>query len=342
MEKLKILILEDSEYDVQLVKIELKRYGIEFVSKVVDNKVDYCNALDEFQPDIILSDHSLPQFDSVGALKIYNEKELKIPFILVTGSVSEEFAVQSILSGASDYILKSNLTRLPIAVTNTVAAYKLKKEKESIKKSNERKNLFLKHIVESQPILLYVVSIDDDFQIKFASKNVKIITGYSSADLLEDTELWYGNIHPEDKDFVMSNLENKIKNEVSNFEYRWKCKNGEYKWFLDNIIVVRGENGNRVIHGSRIDITKLKNADYRKLVFTKGMDDMLYMLSHKVRHSIALILGLYNLTEDKTLDNDEIKSIIAYMKEPAESLDLFTRELTALMDDLKYLNKDLL
>ena len=341
MKKLKILILEDSAYDVVLIKSELKNAGLAFESHVVETKSDYIAALDQFQPEVILSDHSMPQFTSTVALEIYNERKLKIPFILVTGSVSEEFAVQTILSGACDYILKSNLIRLPVAVKNAVAAHHMKLENEISEKRIQRKNTFLNHIVFSQPILLYVANIDDNCRTTFISKNVEDITGYCRADVLGDNTLWRRNIHPDEVEDVVQSFTDKVNDGGGAIEYRWKCANGEYKWFLDNLTIVKDEFGANWVHGSRIDITKSKNADHRKIVFTKGMDEMLYMISHKVRHSISQILGLYYLIAEETVTDDEIKKVVGYMKEPAESLDLFTAELTALMDELKTKNTNL-
>ena len=79
----------------------------------VETREDFIAALESFKPDIILSDHGLPQFNSVQAFKIYMEHGLKIPFILVTGNVSEEFAVNALKLGIDDYVLKTNLSRLP-------------------------------------------------------------------------------------------------------------------------------------------------------------------------------------------------------------------------------------
>lgn len=117
---LKVLIIEDSLDDVDLIERELKRGGIEFTSLVVKDRIDYERQLKEFNPDVILSDHSLPQFNSIEAMDIWKKFQISsnslIPFILITGSVSEEFAVHSIRSGAHDYILKDRLKRLPSSV----------------------------------------------------------------------------------------------------------------------------------------------------------------------------------------------------------------------------------
>lgn len=110
---LKILSLEDQEEDFFLITHALKKAGIDFVGKRVDTKEDFTHALEEFDADVILCDHSLPQFDSSEALRIFHQRNLHIPFILVTGAVSEEFAVSSLKLGADDYVLKSSLARLP-------------------------------------------------------------------------------------------------------------------------------------------------------------------------------------------------------------------------------------
>jgi signal transduction histidine kinase len=118
--RLKILILEDVENDVGLVAHVLKKSGFQFELKRVDTQLEYTEAIQHYDPDVILSDHSLPQFNSIEALAIYKESKLNVPFILVTGSVSEEFAVTCLMQGADDYILKSNLLRLPRAIENAL------------------------------------------------------------------------------------------------------------------------------------------------------------------------------------------------------------------------------
>src|SRR5258706_6655045 len=106
---LKILMLEDSPEDIFLIERELRLGGVVFTYVVVNTKEDFEHSLYEMTPDVILADHSLPEFNSIEALKIYqqyqSETKLIIPFILITGSVSEEFAAKCIKSGVDDYIL---------------------------------------------------------------------------------------------------------------------------------------------------------------------------------------------------------------------------------------------
>ncbi|MDQ2863255.1 MAG: PAS domain S-box protein, partial [Bacteroidota bacterium] len=130
--KLKILYLEDVQIDAELISRVLKKGNIDCEYLVVDAKEAYIIALQEFKPDVILSDHTLPSFDSHEALAILQDTGLNIPFILVTATVSEEFAVDVIKRGAEDYILKDRPDRLPSAIRNALEKFSRKKEREQM------------------------------------------------------------------------------------------------------------------------------------------------------------------------------------------------------------------
>lgn len=128
--KLKILHLEDVQSDAALIKMQLKKANINCEILLVDNRTDYVVALKNFSPDVILADHTLPSFNSLEALKILKETGKKIPFILITATVSEEYAVHVLREGADDYILKDRPHRLPDAVLNVLTKCKLEAERE--------------------------------------------------------------------------------------------------------------------------------------------------------------------------------------------------------------------
>jgi len=129
---IKILLLEDNPGDVGLLQRELKKAGLLFSLYVADSKESFVEGLHAFEPDIILSDHSLPSFNSKEAFEIAKNKKVDIPFVLVTGTVSEEFAVECMKAGVDDYILKDSLVRLPSAIQNLFNNKEIKKEKDSI------------------------------------------------------------------------------------------------------------------------------------------------------------------------------------------------------------------
>ncbi|NQU83820.1 MAG: PAS domain S-box protein, partial [Parcubacteria group bacterium] len=134
MEKQKILMLEDNNSDAELIKEELIVHKFDFTSELVETEKDFIAAIHGFKPDIILSDYNLPQFTGFEALKIAKKLVPDIPFIMITGSLSEETAADSIKRGAWDYILKENLTRLTSAIEN---ALKLKEEKDKNKQAEK-------------------------------------------------------------------------------------------------------------------------------------------------------------------------------------------------------------
>ena len=109
---LQVLIVEDSEDDALLVLHELRRGGYEPTYELVDNETDMKHALESSGWDIVITDHRLPNFNSTGALQISNNHNADIPVIIVSGSLHEEYAVEIMRSGANDFLLKENLTRL--------------------------------------------------------------------------------------------------------------------------------------------------------------------------------------------------------------------------------------
>lgn len=109
---LKILILEDNESDADLLQRELRKSGLNFTSEIVQARDTFETALDTFKPDIILSDYSLPSFDGVSAFRIKQSIYPDIPFIIVSGIIGEESAVELIKNGVTDYVLKDKLFAL--------------------------------------------------------------------------------------------------------------------------------------------------------------------------------------------------------------------------------------
>lgn len=128
--KVSILTLEDVDSDAEVVERELLKAGIDFFSRRVESREAFIQMLNEFQPDIILADYKLSQFSGLEALRVLKERQLDIPFILVTGSQTEEVAVECMKEGADDYILKSSLIRLPAAMLNALRNREMQRDKE--------------------------------------------------------------------------------------------------------------------------------------------------------------------------------------------------------------------
>lgn len=155
---LKILLLEDSQEDVFFIERALAKEGIVFKSEYVDTKEEFTQALTQFRPDVVLSDHGLPQFNSMEALKICKSERMEGPFILVTGTVSEEFAITCLRQGADDYILKSNLSRLPSAIKRALRQRQLEKMRLDTRKRLRKQNRELSKVNQELDNFVYSVS----------------------------------------------------------------------------------------------------------------------------------------------------------------------------------------
>lgn len=266
-EDLKILLLEDSEDDAELIQSKIRQGGIKFQALVVDTKADYIKAIKNFDPDIILSDHSLLQFNSSEALKIFKQHQ-KItrqnqPFILVTGAVSEEFAVQCIKDGADDYILKDRLQRLPIAIKNTLEKCRIENENQ---KATAEKLLLLEryeHLTKATSQAIWDWDIEKN--TIYCSKGFKKIFGHSHGPF-NDNNLNTAYINADDIERVLTSINDALERKDSNWydEYRYLKADGEYAFVSDCALIIRNNEGTatRMI-GAIQDITIKKKEDLR-------------------------------------------------------------------------------
>jgi len=186
---LRILILEDVPMDAELVEYELERARIPFASRRVDSRDEFLRELEEFQPDLILSDYTLPRFDGMTALSLARERAPSIPFLIVTGSVNEETAVGCMKAGATDYLLKSNLARIGPAIQAALERGRAQAQKiqaEAALASSERR---FRSLVQNSSDLVTILAPDGT--ILYASDSAERIVGYSPGQLVGSSLLSY-------------------------------------------------------------------------------------------------------------------------------------------------------
>lgn len=146
----KILFLEDNADDVELMLHELHDAKLDFLSEHAENKNQFLRLLEEFSPDVILADYSLASFNGIQALKLVRQKGGDIPFILVTGAISEQMALDFLKEGVDDFILKSSFKRLPSAIINTISKKNTEQEKKQIEKELKKSHAELKSLLNKQ------------------------------------------------------------------------------------------------------------------------------------------------------------------------------------------------
>ena len=149
-ESLRVLILEDVPTDAELMEEELRSAGVEVASLRVEDEDSFLEALDRFSPGIILSDYSLPAFDGESALSIAREKVPGVPFVFVTGALGEDRAVDLLKRGATDFVLKDRLTRLPLCVKRAMEEVKERRRLQQAEEKLRRAHADLEQEVEKR------------------------------------------------------------------------------------------------------------------------------------------------------------------------------------------------
>ena len=117
---LRVVVLEDNALDAELAERELTNGGLSIISLRVDDEDKYIEALNTFQPTLILSDSNLPRFDGFTALELAHRLLPEVPFIFVSGSADETHAIEAMQRGATDYVSKDRLELLVPAVTRAI------------------------------------------------------------------------------------------------------------------------------------------------------------------------------------------------------------------------------
>ena len=270
VQNLKILHIEDVPSDAELVDRTLKKAGLIFEKRTVDTKKEYVKALDEFCPNIILSDHSLPSFNSLEALKILKQTGIDIPFILITSTVSEEFAVNVMKEGATDYILKDRLQRLPSAITNAI---------DKFQSDNDRQN-YLNKIVASEALFTKAEVIAEfgtwGFNIK--TKNISWsagtypLLGYAKADVEPSFENFLRNVYSEDLNHVEDIFKNAGSKHIDEVDFRIINADGSTRYVHSQFELQANEKGEpEYLIGFNQDVTRSKLA---QLEIQKNLEEL--------------------------------------------------------------------
>lgn len=308
-----ILILEDVPLDGELMEKELERDGINFIARRVETEDDYTQALNEFQPHVILADHSLPQFDGISAMRIAQKISPQIPFIFVSGQMGEEFAVEMLKEGATDYVLKHNLSKLPHAVRRALKEsdeyFEKKKAEEKLAKSEKK----YKTLFNLSPD--FVVVLDQKGFVVDINQCLEEVSGLSREDFLDkDINLLakhFMSDYGADKDLISDLMSSDVPKPLEiKIDYQGKISYIEVHYAP---MVVDGE-----IYAAQIigrNITKRKNTETALIESRERLHNLNTYLQTIINASPFAIIDLYPDGRVKSLWNASAQNIFGWAKE---------------------------
>ncbi|MDX2283672.1 MAG: PAS domain-containing protein [Bacteroidia bacterium] len=251
---LRILIVEDQESDAALIIRQLERAGHDVAATQVDSAAQMEQALHAQDWDLVISDYQLPGFGGDRALELVQQTGKDIPFILISGTVGEETAVGLMKRGASDYLLKGSIVKLPAVVRRELTEARnrqARREAEAeIRKAKERFDLAVRG--SSDGIWDWDVPQDQ----AYFSPRFRELLGYPPAAHSGSMEVLIQSVHPDDLPKLLEALEAHLHRQARfQVEYRLRMRAGEYRWFLVRGQAVWDEAGRPVrMAGSLTDI----------------------------------------------------------------------------------------
>ena len=261
---LRVLIVEDSEDDALLLVFELRRGEYAPVWKRVETVETMRQALREERWDLVISDYVLPGFSGLDALRLVRSSGLDLPFIIVSGKIGEDTAVNAMKEGANDYLIKGNISRLVPAIEREMQEAEVRRKRREAEAALVRSERRYKRLVAAVTDYIYTVTIQGGSVVKTShGPGCLSVTGYSHEEYIENPLLWYQMIYEEDRAAVTS-LTTAITagKDVPSLEHRIRHKDGSIRWVINTIVPRYSEQGELVGYDGLIsDITERKRAE---------------------------------------------------------------------------------
>lgn len=300
---IKILHLEDSALDAELIAELIESSGFLVELTIADGKEDFESALREAKHDIILSDFSLPGFDAFGALESAVVLAPTTPFICVSGSIGEETAVELLKKGATDYILKDRLARLPNAITR---ALELGKERQLRKE-------FEKRLIESEKqyrdlyndAVIGLYRTTPEGEILLVNNALLTMLGFNNIDELTSFSFVKSGFEtPGDRNRFLESI--RTHGEVLGLESVWIRSDGKKICVRESARGVRNESGELIYFDGVVEDITDKKALEEKLIIAKETaeranalkDSFIHNLSHEIRTPLNGIIGTTDMIKE--------------------------------------------
>ncbi|MBT0664977.1 SpoIIE family protein phosphatase [Geobacter pelophilus] len=272
---IRILIVEDSEEDTILLLHALRKGGYDPTYIRVETEEDMISALETQQWDLVISDYVLPVFNGLTALKVLRERDLDLPFIIISGRIGEDTAVEAMKMGANDYLIKGSISRLIPAIEREIQEAATRRGKKLAEAELIKSEQRYKRLVNAVTDYIYHVKVANGSVASTShGPGCLAVTGYTSDEYAENPSLWYEMIIDEDRPLVQE-LSRKIaaREEIGPIEHRITRKDGTIRWVMNTVVPRYNTAGNLVAYDGLVsDITERKKAEEELLLQSTALN----------------------------------------------------------------------
>jgi diguanylate cyclase (GGDEF)-like protein/PAS domain S-box-containing protein len=283
---LNVLFVEDSEDDAFLMKRELQRGGFEISSHRVDTISGMRAALKNRRWDLVISDYNLPGFDGLHALKIFKSFGLDVPFLLISGAVGEEFAVEAMRAGAQDYIKKDNLSRLVPAINRELREVQVRSERIKAIELLDASETRFRTLVENIPIGVFRCKLGFPGNIIMANPAFLSIFGLDTVSDLESVTMADLFYEPLDQARFMEIL--LAKGRITSDEWLFKQRDNTLIWGTVTAQVGQATADSDLYIDCTIE-------DISARIQSQKLQDALYQIAHSANNTQTLDELVHNI-----------------------------------------------
>ena len=258
-----ILFVEDLVSDAELAKLEITRgladWDLSLRFLTTDNWEGFLDAISTFKPTLIVSDFMMPGFSGMEVIELTLEHAPNIPVIILTGSINEETAVECMKAGATDYVIKEHISRLPFAVKDAIKRKKEEELRTSAERALEESERKFRLIAEKASDLIYRIELYPEQKFSYVSPSSTKLIGYTPEDHYANPNLGFELVHPDDREKLRDLLEHVDRSPVV---LRWIKKNGEVVWAEQLNVPIYDIDGRLIaIEGIARDVTERQKAN---------------------------------------------------------------------------------
>ncbi len=328
---LRILHLEDDPIDRELVETTLAAEGFAFEVKRVETREEYLEALESGTFDLILADFKLPSFDGLTALEIAKKRCPLAPFIIVSGTLGEEPAIETLKSGATDYVLKDKMARLGPAVKRAMREVAEREVLDRLEK--ERRNTLRRLDLQARYMPLANIFLDKDFRVIGWNPAAESIFGWNHEEAIGKS--LYGLVFPPGSGYGVEELRRNVLKDTEVIQVQ--CKNvgkaGKVTtcdWFVTTL---REKGGAEVEFLAMAHDVSEKHILEKQLQAAQRMESLGTLaggVAHDFNNMLTGILGFTEILRSRLAGVPAVLEDLDEIRQSAEKASMLTKQLLAL------------